>query len=99
MRLVEKEGTATQGDRELLVALATAATPELEAEELARESAYITCSRSARSRTWITRTASGSASRPIPAMQAAVDAHRDWVAGETLAVEIMGEGRRAGGSG
>ncbi len=37
VRLVEKEGTATQGDRELLVALATELTPELEAEGLARE--------------------------------------------------------------
>jgi hypothetical protein len=29
-------------------------------------------------------------------MQAAVDAHRDWVAGETLAVEITGEAGELG---
>ena len=37
MRLVEREGIAAQGDRELLVALDTALTPELVAEGLARE--------------------------------------------------------------
>jgi isoleucyl-tRNA synthetase len=37
IRLIEKEGLATAGDRELLVALDTAITPELAAEGLARE--------------------------------------------------------------
>ena len=37
VRLIEREGMATQGDRELLVALDTALTPELIAEGLARE--------------------------------------------------------------
>ena len=37
VRLVEREGMATQGDRELLVALDTHLTPELVAEGLARE--------------------------------------------------------------
>ena len=37
VRLVERAGTATQGDRELLVALETELSPELVAEGLARE--------------------------------------------------------------
>ena len=46
VRLVEREGTATQGDRELLVALETELTPELEAEGLARE--FVHCVQQAR---------------------------------------------------
>jgi isoleucyl-tRNA synthetase len=90
VRLVEREGTATQGDRELLVALATELTPELEAEGLAREFVH-----------WVQQTRKELdldyadrirvAFRADPKMVAAVEAHQEWIRGETLAVEINGE--------
>jgi isoleucyl-tRNA synthetase len=90
VRLVEKEGTATQGDRELLVALATELTPELEAEGLAREFVHhVQQERKKQDLDYADRIRVRF--QADPAMQAAVDAHRDWVAGETLAVEITGE--------
>ncbi len=87
VRLVEREGTATQGDRELLVALETALTPELEAEGLARE--FVHWVQQARKKEdldyadCIRVTVEAS-----PEMKAAVDAHLDWIRGETLAVAI-----------
>jgi isoleucyl-tRNA synthetase len=98
VRLVEREGTATQGDRELLVALETALTPELEAEGLARE--FVHWVQQARKkedldyadRIRVTYEAA-------PEMKAAVDAHLDWIKSETLAVEVAGAALSAGSAG
>lgn len=87
VRLVEREGTATQGDRELLVALDTALTPELVAEGRAREVV---------SRLQAARKSAGLAYtdrirvryRAAPEVESAIAAWRDWIAGETLALEI-----------
>jgi isoleucyl-tRNA synthetase len=90
VRLVERAGTATQGDRELLVALETELTPELEREGLAREFVH-----------WVQQTRKKHdldyadririAFQADPEMTAAVEAHKEWIQGETLAVEIDGE--------
>jgi len=96
VRLVEREGTATQGDRELLVALETVLTPELEAEGLARE--FVHWVQQARKkqdldyadRIKVTYEAA-------PEMKAAVDAHLGWIQGETLAVEIVGTAAASAG--
>jgi isoleucyl-tRNA synthetase len=95
VRLVEREGTATQGDRDLLVALETALTPELEAEGLAREFVHwVQQERKNQDLDYADRIKIHF--RAEPEMKAAVDAHRDWVAGETLAIEITGEVSGAG---
>jgi isoleucyl-tRNA synthetase len=89
VRLVEKEGTATQGDRELLVALATELTPELEAEGLARE--FVHWVQQARKKEDLDYADRIRVAYEAGAeMKAAVDAHLGWIQGETLAVEIMG---------
>jgi isoleucyl-tRNA synthetase len=87
VRLVERAGTATQGDRELLVALETELTPELVAEGRAREVVHLV--QSARKDLDLdyadrirVRYAAGAE------LAAAVAAHRDWIAGETLAAEL-----------
>jgi len=96
VRLDEREGIAAQGDRELLVALDTELTPELIAEGLARE--VVNRIQTARKdadldyadRIRVRYTAD-------EALEAAIDAHRDWIAGETLAVEIApADGEDAG---
>jgi isoleucyl-tRNA synthetase len=87
VRLVEREGIAAQGDRELLVALDTELTPELVAEGLARE--VVNRVQTARKeadldyadRIRVRYRAGGD-------LAAAIDAHRDWIAGETLATEL-----------
>ncbi len=89
VRLVEREGTATQGDRELLVALSTELTPELEAEGLARE--FVHWVQQARKKEDLDYADRIRVSYEADAgMTAAVDAHLDWIKGETLAVEIVG---------
>jgi len=88
VRLVEKEGTATQGDRELLVALETELTTELVAEGRAREVVHLV--QAARKemdldyadRVRLTYAADGE-------LAAAVAAHAGWIGGETLAVEVV----------
>jgi isoleucyl-tRNA synthetase len=95
VRIVEREGTAAQGDRELLVALDTALTPELVAEGLARE--VVNRIQTARKdadldyadRIRVRYRAGGELAR-------AIEDHRDWIAGETLAVELDG-GATGGG--
>ncbi|HMB53205.1 MAG TPA: DUF5915 domain-containing protein, partial [Thermoanaerobaculia bacterium] len=87
VRLVEKEGTATQGDRELLVALETELTAELVAEGRAREVVHLV--QAARKemdldyadRVRVAYAADGE-------LADAVAAHADWIGGETLAVEV-----------
>ena len=89
VRLVEREGTATQGDRDLLVALETALTPELEAEGLAREFVHwVQQARKKEDLDYADRIRV--AYEAQPEMKAAVDAHLDWIKGETLAVEVSG---------
>ncbi|HSL83273.1 MAG TPA: isoleucine--tRNA ligase, partial [Thermoanaerobaculia bacterium] len=87
VRIVEREGTAAQGDRELLVALDTELTPELVAEGLARE--VVNRIQTARKdadldyadRIRVRYRAGGELAR-------AIEDHRDWIAGETLAAEL-----------
>jgi isoleucyl-tRNA synthetase len=87
VRLEEREGIATQGDRELLVALDTAITPELAAEGLAREVVHrIQSARKQADLDYADRIRVRY--RAEPELAAAVEAHRDWIAGETLAVEL-----------
>jgi isoleucyl-tRNA synthetase len=87
VRLVEHEGTATQGDRELLVALEARLTPGLVAEGWAREVVHRlqTARKEAdldyADRIRVVYTAA-------PELEEAIAAHRDWIAGETLAVEL-----------
>jgi isoleucyl-tRNA synthetase len=96
VRLVEKEGTATQGDRELLVALSTELTPELEAEGLARE--FVHWVQQARKKADLDYADRIRVAYEAGAeMKAAVDAHLDWIKGETLAVEIVGTTTDAAG--
>jgi len=89
VRLVERAGTATQGDRELLVALSTELTPELEAEGLARE--FVHWVQQARKKEDLDYADRIRVAYEAGAeMKAAVDAHLDWIKGETLAVEVVG---------
>ena len=91
VRLVERAGTATQGDRELLVALETVLTPELEAEGLAREFVHsVQQERKKQDLDYADRIRI--AFHADPEMKAAVDAHLEWIKGETLAVEVVGAG-------
>ncbi|MFL6193585.1 MAG: isoleucine--tRNA ligase [Thermoanaerobaculia bacterium] len=90
VRLVERPGTATQGDRELLVALETELTPELEAEGLAREFVHhVQQARKERGLDYADRIRVSFQANPE--MTAAVDAHRAWIQGETLAVDLQGD--------
>jgi isoleucyl-tRNA synthetase len=87
VRLIERPGTATQGDRELLVALDTELTPELVAEGLAREVVHrIQTRRKEADLDYADRIRVRY--RAAPELEAAIGAHRGWIAGETLAVEL-----------
>jgi isoleucyl-tRNA synthetase len=89
VRLVERPGTATQGDRELLVALETELTPELEAEGLAREFVHLVQQeRKKQDLDYADRIRVRF--QADPEMTAAVAAHQEWIQGETLAVAITG---------
>ena len=93
VRLDEREGIAAQGDRELLVALDTELTPELVAEGLAREVVNrIQTARKDADLDYADRIRVRY--RADDALEAAIDTHRDWIAGETLAVEIAPVRRR-----
>jgi isoleucyl-tRNA synthetase len=87
IRLIEREGTATQGDRELLVALDTALSPELVDEGRAREVVHrIANARKQAQLDYADRIRVRY--RADDELERAIEAHRDWIAGETLAVEI-----------
>jgi isoleucyl-tRNA synthetase len=87
VRLVEREGTATQGDRELLVALETELTPELVAEGRAREVVHhIQTARKEADLDYADRIRV--AYRAAPELEEALAAHRPWIAEQTLAVEL-----------
>jgi isoleucyl-tRNA synthetase len=87
VRLVEREGMATQGDRELLVALDTQLTPELVTEGRAREIVH-------HIQTYRKEDALDYADRirvfyrGAEELEAALIAHRTWIEGETLAVAV-----------
>ena len=87
VRLIEREGTATQGDRELLVALDTHLTPELVAEGWAREVVHkIQSARKDLELDYADRIRVRY--RAAPELAEALATHRDWVAEQTLAVEL-----------
>ena len=87
VRLVEHEGTATQGDRELLVALETRLTPDLVAEGWAREVVHrLQTARKEADLDYADRIRVVYAA--APELEDAIAANRDWIAGETLAVEL-----------
>lgn len=93
VRLEEQEGIAAQGDRELLVALDTELTPELVVEGLAREVVNrIQTARKEADLDYADRIRVRY--RADEALAEAIETHRDWIAGETLAValEPAGEG-------
>jgi isoleucyl-tRNA synthetase len=88
IRLVEHEGAATQGDRELLVALDSTLTPELIAESWAREIVHrIQVARKAADLDYDDRIKVRY--RAAAELEEAVDTHRSWIAKETLAVELV----------
>jgi len=83
IRLVEHEGLATAGDRELLVVLDTHLTPELVAEGRAREVVNrIQTARKEANLDYADRVAVRY--RAHAELEAAIAAWRDWIAGETL---------------
>jgi isoleucyl-tRNA synthetase len=87
VRLVERAGTATQGDRELLVALDTELTAELIAEGWAREVVHLLqTARKELDLDYADRIRVRYAA--TPELAAAVAAHRGWIAEQTLAVEL-----------
>ncbi len=87
VRLIEHEGTATQGDRELLVALETRLTPDLVAEGWAREVVHrLQTARKEADLDYADRIRVVYAA--APELEDAIAANRDWIAGETLAVEL-----------
>jgi isoleucyl-tRNA synthetase len=88
VRLIEHEGTATQGDRELLVALETRLTPDLVAEGWAREVVHrLQTARKEVDLDYADRIRVVYAA--APELEDAIAANRDWIAGETLAVELI----------
>jgi isoleucyl-tRNA synthetase len=88
VRLIEKEGMATAGDRELLVVLDTHLTPELVAEGRAREVVNrIQTARKEAGLDYADRIRVRYAA--APELEAAIASFRDWISGETLAVEWL----------
>jgi len=89
VRLIEREGMATQGDRELLVALDTHVTPELAREGLAREFVhYVQQARKNEGLDYADRIRVVYTSDADT--KAAVDANEEWIKGETLAIAMVG---------
>jgi isoleucyl-tRNA synthetase len=95
VRLVERAGTATQGDRDLLVALDVELTPDLISEGLAREVVHrIQRARKERDLDYADRIRIRY--HADDELGRAIERHRDWIAGETLAVDL---GAAAAGTG
>ncbi|MGB6367519.1 MAG: isoleucine--tRNA ligase [Thermoanaerobaculia bacterium] len=87
VRLVEREGTATQGDRELLVALDTTLDDDLIAEGWAREVIHrLQSARKEADLDYADRIRVRY--RADTELETAIDTHRRWIAGETLATEL-----------
>jgi isoleucyl-tRNA synthetase len=86
--LEEREGTATQGDRELLVALDARLTPELVAEGWARE--IVSRLQAARKDLGLEYTDRISVRyRAEAGLADAIARHAGWIAGETLADRLI----------
>lgn len=87
VRLIEREGLATAGDTDLLAALDTELSDELIAEGWAREVVHrIQTARKEADLDYAARIRVRY--RADDELAAAIEAHRDWIAGETLAVEL-----------
>ena len=87
VRLIEKEGLATAGDRELLVALDTAAHARSSSPRAARARWSTACRRARKEAGLDYADRIRVRYRAAPELEAAIAAHRDWIAGETLAVD------------
>jgi len=86
VRLIEKEGLATAGDRELLVVLDTQLTPELIAEGRARE--IVNRIQTARKEAGLDYADRIRVTYEADAeLEQAIAAHREWIAGETLTTD------------
>ncbi len=93
VRLIERAGMAIQGDRELLVALDAELTPDLVNEGLAREVIHrIQRARKERELDYADRIRVRY--RAGAELEQAIDRHRDWIAGETLAIELRSRRQR-----
>jgi isoleucyl-tRNA synthetase len=91
VRLVEKQGLATAGDRELLVALDTELTPELVAEGWARE--VVNRLQTARKEVGLDYADRVRLRyRATPELEAAIAAHRAWIGGEALVTDWCAAG-------
>ena len=91
VRLIEKEGLATAGDRDLLVVLDNHLTPELIAEGRARE--VVNRLQTARKELGLDYAERVRVRyRAAPELEAAIASFRDWIAGETLAVGWSADG-------
>ena len=87
VELREREGQATQGDRELLVALSTDLTPELQEEGWAREVVHRL--QTTRKKADLDYAARIQVSfHAGPPLLKAIETHLEWIAGETLAESI-----------
>lgn len=96
VRLIEHEGSATQGDRELLVALDSTLTPDLVAESWAREIVHrIQVARKTADLDYDDRIRVRY--RAATELEQALDAHRAWIARETLSVELVRQENLDGG--
>lgn len=88
VRLVEREGMATEGDQDLLVALDTELDEGLVAEGLAREVVHrIQTARKQADLDYADRIEVRYAA--APELAAAIEAHAEWIAGETLATALV----------
>jgi isoleucyl-tRNA synthetase len=96
VRLVERAGMATHGDRELLVALDSALTPDLVAEGLAREVVH-RVQRARKESDLDDADRIRVRYRAGEELDRAIESHRDWIAGETLAIELLAAAAGAGG--
>ncbi len=87
VELIEREGTAVQGDRDLLVALDIELNDALVAEGLAREIVNrLQTARKQADLDYADRIRV--AYRASESLSAILDAHREWICAETLAIEI-----------
>ncbi len=88
VRLIEREGTATQGDRDLLVALETALDDDLISEGRARELVNrIQAKRKDLDLDYADRIRV--TYRADPVIQEVIERHLKWIGSETLAVDIQ----------
>ncbi|HVR30314.1 MAG TPA: isoleucine--tRNA ligase [Thermoanaerobaculia bacterium] len=96
VRLHERAGMAIQGDRDLLVALDTELTPDLVMEGLAREVVHrVQRARKEADLDYADRIRIRY--RAEAELKRAIEMHQEWIAGETLAVDLREEAAGASG--